>query len=290
MHFRASLCIFPQYMDAMYSYARVCREMYKQGEDTEYVGRFKAEALDWWELLTKYYPNFAQAYYYLGYAYLNIGLYLKAKLAWQDFIKKSHNSKDKAEIRKRLGQIEDPVRIEAGCNDISTGRWEEGLEILEPYLDSQFREWWPLHYFVGLACARTGRTAEAVSRFKYALSLNPSHLETMEELLTIYRAQNDKENIRKYEEKMKLIRADLREEEAEARRKAQKEEAKRTTRNTSRRALRSSAKEKARQRQAQGAKKGDAAAKGRAAEAENAGKTDGAAGPAATKSGIRRLK
>ena len=136
IHFRAALCMNPIYMHAMYSYARVCRSMYLDSEDPEYVGRFKAEALDWFELLTEIHPRFAQGYYYLGYAYLNIGLYAKTEFAWRRFLQFTHNGKDRREINTRLKQIKDPVQIEAACNDISAGRMQQGLEKLPR--DSRF--------------------------------------------------------------------------------------------------------------------------------------------------------
>ena len=144
IHFRAALCVKPGYLDAMYSYARACRAIYLAGDSEEHVGRFKAEALEWFEMLTEVHPKFAQGYYYLGYAYLNLGLYAKADIAWKRFMKLSRISKDKKEIRKRLEQIEEPIRIEEGCNDIMAGRYEKGLQILEPFLSSRFSDWWPL--------------------------------------------------------------------------------------------------------------------------------------------------
>ena len=216
IHFRAALCMNPIYMHAMYSYARVCRSMYLDSEDPEYVGRFKAEALDWFELLTEIHPRFAQGYYYLGYAYLNIGLYAKTEFAWRRFLQFTHNGKDRREINTRLKQIKDPVQIEAACNDISAGRMQQGLEKLEPYLDTKFKTWWPMHYYLGLAYKYTGRTGEAVARFKQALALNGTHLETMKELLDIYKKQNDKENIVKYSTKIEMIEGKLSEEKAAA--------------------------------------------------------------------------
>lgn len=209
IHFRACLCVNPTYMHAMYSYAKVCRNMYEKSGNKEYVGRFKAESMSYFELLTEVYPRFAQAYYYLGYAYLNIGLYGKANAAWKIFLKLSKTGKDIKEIRNRMEQIKDPMRIEEGYTEILAARYENGIEILEPFLERKYKDWWPLHYYLGVAYSVTGRKGEAVARFKNVLALNGSHLETMEELLSIYRSQGDKENIAKYENKIKLIRADL---------------------------------------------------------------------------------
>ena len=212
IHFRASLCMQYNYLHSMYSYARACRAMYLHSRNEEYVGRFKAESLDWFELLVETHPRFAQGYYYLGYAYLNLGLYAKADITWREFMRFSHNNKDKKEIRKRLDQITEPRQIEAGCNEITAGKYEDGISLLEPFLSSRFNDWWPLHYYLGVAYEMTGRRSEAVSAFRKVLQLNGSHLETMKELMSIYEDEGDRENTRKYREKIKLIQAAMEEE------------------------------------------------------------------------------
>ncbi len=203
--FRATLCMRPEYLHGMYSYARACRVMYENSRNQEYIGRFKAEAMDWFEILTETHPRFAMGFYYLGYSYLNMGLYGKARLAWQNFLKFSRNGKDRREIDKRLKQIAHPVAIEDGCLKIDSGRYMEGLEILEPYLKSQFNNWWPLHYYLGRGYVQAGRIPDAVSEFKKVLNENGSHLDTMKELVEIYEAQGDGTNVKKYTEKIKLI-------------------------------------------------------------------------------------
>lgn len=223
IHFRASLCFQYDYLHSMYSYARACRVMYENSRNEEYIGRFKAEALDWFELLTETHPRFAMGFYYLGYSYLNIGLYKKAVLAWEEFLKFTHNKKDRKEIRHRIEQLEDPVRIEAGCLDITSGRYDEGVAVLEPYLRSKYKDWWPLHYYLGMGYQETGRTPDAVAEFKKVLMLNGSHVETMRELLAIYEVQEDKQNIRKYSEKIRLIEEAQAEEQAKQIEETQKE-------------------------------------------------------------------
>jgi tetratricopeptide (TPR) repeat protein len=215
IHFRACLCVDPRYLHAMYSYAKVCRALYEASNNKEYVGRFKAESMEYFELITEIHPRFAQAYYYLGYAYLNMGLYAKAQAAWKGFLRWSQNPKDTREIKGRIKQIADPVRIEEGYTDIMARRYSAGIDILEPYLSTQFKDWWPLHYYLGIAYDRLGRRGEAVARFKQTLALNGSHLETMEELTRIYREEGDKENAVKYENKIRLIRTELEKERRE---------------------------------------------------------------------------
>jgi len=206
--FRAILCINPTDLHGMYSYATTCREMYLKSDDEEYIGRFKAEALDFFELLTEIHPGYAQAYYYLGYAYLNMGLYTKAEITWKDFLSKSFHNADRKEIKERLKQIEEPVEIEQGINMVLTGNFQQGLGVLEPFAKTKFNSWWPLSYYIGVCYARLGRHEEALASFKNVLSMNASHPETMEELATLYAAVGNAENEEKYLKKLKLIRGD----------------------------------------------------------------------------------
>ncbi|HWQ77716.1 MAG TPA: tetratricopeptide repeat protein [Anaerovoracaceae bacterium] len=207
IYFRAALCIDPDNLHAMYSYARACRELYLAGESEEYVGRFKAECIEFFELITMLHPRHALSYYYLGYCYLNMGLYVKAKLAWERFVKITANFKESREIKNRLQQIEEPVRIEEGCNAVLSGRYELGINILEPYLKTKFKDWWPMSYYLGVAYVKTGNRKDAVASFKRVLGINASHVESMEELAEIYAESKDKENETKYRKKAELIRS-----------------------------------------------------------------------------------
>lgn len=207
IHFRAALLFSPEDLHAMYSYARACRELYlaEEGGDPNYIGAFKAESMEYFERCTQVHPAFAQAWYFLGYAYLNMGLYLKAALVWKEFLKRSRNGKDKKEIRERLEQLEDPVKIETGCNHMLAGRFEQGLSTLEPYVETRYESWWPLHYYLGVGYSRTGEAERAIRHFKRALSLSPSHGESMEELSALYEALGDSVLAEKYRKKRELV-------------------------------------------------------------------------------------
>jgi tetratricopeptide (TPR) repeat protein len=144
-----------------------------------------------------------------------MGLYAKAEATWKIFLRVSRTAKDLKEIKNRIEQIKEPIRIEEGYTLILTGRYDDGIDVLEPFLERKYKDWWPLHYYLGVAYQQIGRTGDAVARFKNVLAMNASHLETMEELLNIYRSQGDKENTTKFETKIKLIRADLEREKKE---------------------------------------------------------------------------
>ena len=87
--FRAALQVAPDSQDALFLYARACKDAYENGDGEDYVGTFKAESIRMFERLTIKYPDFDKGYYFLGYGYLNLGLYTKAKLTFEDFMRVS---------------------------------------------------------------------------------------------------------------------------------------------------------------------------------------------------------
>ncbi|QIB70078.1 tetratricopeptide repeat protein [Aminipila butyrica] len=205
IYFRACLRLQPDSLEGLYGYIRVCRDMYLEGGDEDYVGNLKAETMEYLEVLTLEHPDFGPGYYYLGYAYANLGLYAKAAITWQQYLDRSEDQEERQEIQERLTQLEGPVKIEDGCNDVLAGRYEEGIFKLEPYEKSSFSSWWPLYYYLGMAHAGLGEHQEAKKSFKHLLTLQPSHVEAMLELAAIYRAEGDLENQKKYTDKVELI-------------------------------------------------------------------------------------
>lgn len=215
--FRGGLSIDPDNQDALYAYARACRLIFQRaaaGEGTyegtdyeveEYIGRFKAESMEAFEELTLRWPHFAPPHYFLGYAYLNMGLYRKAQLTWKDYLKYSDEEDTKKEIEDRLGQLDEPIEIEKGCNAVISGKWEEGIRILEPFISSDHRMWWPLHYYLGTAYARTGMLPDAEIRLKEALALVPSQIDCMEELAEVYKQLGNEEMEGKYRNKIEML-------------------------------------------------------------------------------------
>ncbi len=253
IYFRACLCIDSHSLKAMYGYALCCRELYsagyENGEDDEYVGLFKAEAMDYFEQLTIDHPDFEGSYFYLGYAYLNMGMYSKAAIVWKDFMRLTENrtasasaatsasaaetagkpadsgngevsamgSEELADIEKqiaemrmeiaaRLREIEEPCEVEQGCNAVITGRYAQGLEILEPFTKGRFERWWPLYFYLGEAYLNCGMEIEAEESFLKLLTLNASHVESMQELAEIYKRRGDEQNMEKYLRKIELVR------------------------------------------------------------------------------------
>lgn len=234
--FRAAILINPNNSNAYYCYGRACKDAYELGEDEEYIGRFKAEALEAFEVCTIKNPRFPDAYYFLGYAYLNMGLYIKTKLTWDEYIRLVEEAlKDESleevrridaentlnEIKERLSKLTEPCKIEEGYNLILSSKYEEGIKVLEEYIDGEYNEWWPLWYYLGVAYMSIGEDherdvsyvddiastsyEEAIKDFKEVLKLSPSNSEVIAKLVVLYGKMGNVEMKEKYEKKLQVV-------------------------------------------------------------------------------------
>lgn len=229
IQFRAAMQIDPENANAYYCYGRACKDAYELGEEEEFVGRFKAEALEAFELATLKDPKLAEAYYFLGYAYVNMGLYVKAKLTWEEYLKliegRSEEGIDELqkEIRGRLTQLEQPVKIEEAYNLVLSGRYEEGIAALSPYCESEFASWWPLWFYLGTAHEVLEHTEEAIRCFKEVLRYAPSNADAMEELVHLYEKTGQDDLKEKYRTKLAIVRQNAEEDRQLAEQNAAKE-------------------------------------------------------------------
>jgi tetratricopeptide (TPR) repeat protein len=160
--------------------------------------------------VTRVCPDYAPAYYFLGYAYINGGQYKKAELVWKKFLELSKDADEEREeikeIRERVASLEDPVKIEEGVNLLTAGHLEDGLRILERYVGTEYDSWWPLHYYLASAYRELGFFEESIEGFKRVLALQPSHEESCECLAELYMAEGDADNAEKYRRKAEIIR------------------------------------------------------------------------------------
>ena len=209
IQFRAAMIIDPDNIDAMYCYGRACKDAYEMGEEEDFVARFKAESIEAFEKVTLRKPDFAEAYYFLGYGYINLGLYVKAKLTWEDFIRLSEDEEKKKEIEERLAQLEEPVKIEEGYNMIISGKYAEGIEALSPYKTGRYAQWWPLWYYLGVAYQGLEMAEEAIENYLEVLKLSPSNLEAMKELVRCYEAVGDDQKVEKYSKKITVVEENM---------------------------------------------------------------------------------
>ena len=209
IQFRAAMLIDPENVDALYCYGRACKDAYELGEDEDFIGRFKAESLEAFEKVTLKRPDFAEAYYFLGYGYINLGLYVKAKLTWDEFIRLSDNEEMKKEIKERLDLLVEPVKIEEGYNLVLSGKFADGIEILSRYTEGEYKYWCPLWFYLGTAYQGLEMPEEAIENYLKVLKLSPSNLEAMEELVRMYEVLGDAEKVEKYTKKMGVIKGNM---------------------------------------------------------------------------------
>ena len=111
------------------------------------------------------------------------------------------------EIEQRVRELDDPVKIEQGAALLQSGKLEEGLAVLEPYVNTEYSRWWPLHFYLASAYRELGYQKEAVEGFKNVLRLSPSNVDAMDALAAVYRASGDTENAEKYAKKAELVRS-----------------------------------------------------------------------------------
>lgn len=232
MLLRTALAIDPKSRAALYLYGRACKACYETASEADdpakgeaYIAAFKAESTDIFEVLTMIHPDFAMGYYFLGYAYLNLGLYLKAKLTWDDFMKYSSSADDngsglddnqledlRREISGMLLDLEEPVKIERGCNQIMAGDFAGGRDTLIGFREGRYENWWPLWYYLGVAESALGNLDEAIADLKKVLTLSPSNIDVMDELAQLYEAAGDQVNALKYRNKIALVHRNIEEE------------------------------------------------------------------------------
>ncbi len=206
VYFRSALQIDPDFMDAQYCYARALHDAYEKGSGEEYVGTFKAASMRAFETLVGKWPEFDEGYYYLGYAYLNLGLYQKAELTFRRFLELTKKDAARTEVEGLCEKLMDPCRIEEGCNAIVSGRLESGIEILESYKDDdRFNQWWPLWYYLGAAYRALGLGPEALDCYRRVLQLSPSNSEAMKQMLEIYEADGLEAEAEKYRKKIAIV-------------------------------------------------------------------------------------
>lgn len=208
-YFRSALLLESSHQKALFGYACACREWYLSLDAETHSAQMQAlkdESMEFFEWCQTLYPDFGAACYFLGYAYLNLGLYAKAKLTWDRFMTLTEDQDEKQEIGERLAQLADPVRIEEGINLLLAGRLREGLAILESYAETDYRNWWPLHYYLASAYQELSYTGEAIEGFLKVLELSPSHAESASRLADLYELRGDAEKAGKYRRKAEILR------------------------------------------------------------------------------------
>ncbi len=216
-YLRAGMLFRQDSQTAMFAYASGCRYWYLQlegsEEDQELIKILKSEAHEYFEHCTNAYPEFAKAWYFLGYDYVNQGQYQRAQIAWRHYLKAAEkmpqtpeDPENIKEIQDRVAELEDPIKIEKAVALLNAGQTIDALRILEPYSQTGYSKWWPLHMYLAQAYRELGYNTEAIEGYQKVLQLSPSNVDAMDALSELYAAAGDAEKAEKYRNKASLLR------------------------------------------------------------------------------------
>ncbi|SHH24597.1 tetratricopeptide repeat protein [Tepidibacter thalassicus] len=207
IYFKSLITLNPNNVNGLYNYALVCQDIAKiheKNQEEKKMNDFLLEALDKLETIIDIYPEFALAYYQLGYHYYNQKQYIKAKLTWEEAIKFGLDEDREIELKNELKKIEYKVDYEYGYNLVLQGQAERGLEKLLPLMD-EYSDWWNLLFFIGLAYRQLNNVDEAIKYFEKILILNPNQVDTIVEIGLCYAMIGDlKSSIEQFEKALNL--------------------------------------------------------------------------------------
>lgn len=211
IYFKALITLNPDNLNGLYNYALVCQDIakiYNKNKQEKETNDFLLEALDKLETIIDIYPDFALAYYQLGYHYYNQKQYIKTKLIWQKALEFEIDEEIELEIKNELKQIDYKVDYEMGYNLVLQGKPEEGLEKLLP-LEEEYSDWWNLLFFIGLAYRQLGDVIEAIKYFEKILILVPDQADSIVEIGLCYAMLNDLDKSIEYFKKALNIKDDF---------------------------------------------------------------------------------
>ena len=196
----------PESADALFNYARACRDIYMDENEEDEVKKvaFREESVRKFEQCIKEFPNFDQAYYFLGFFYMNKKRYEEAKELWTKFLKISGEQAMMDDVRERMDQVDDLILYEKGTLEVMNDRATEGLAILLP-LYEKYKEWWNLLFFIGLAYRKLGEFEAAMPFFQEVIRLRPSQGDACNELGLCYASLSDFDSAEKYFKKAALL-------------------------------------------------------------------------------------
>ena len=184
IYVKALITLYPDDIQGLYNYAIVCQELatqYQKDYDAKAMNDMLLEAGEKLEQVTNLDPNFALAYYHLGYHYYNQNQYIKAKVIWEEALKLGLDEEFTAEVQDNLGKMYSKVEYEEGYTLVFQGKFEEGLEKLLP-LEEKYGDWWNLLFMIGLAYKNMGEMDKAKEYYEKILRMKPQQVDTLVEL------------------------------------------------------------------------------------------------------------
>ncbi len=190
VYFKALIELDENNINGLYNYARCCQDIARLESDEEKIKDFTQEAMHLFEKIIEIYPDFAPAYYYLGFYYVNQRLFKKAQLTWEACLESGIDENRKQEVIIQLQKIEDDVQYEEGYLLILNEQSNLGIERLKPLL-KKHPDKWNLLFFIGLGYRKLGQIKKAIRYFKKVLEIRPTQADTFNELGLCYSMINE---------------------------------------------------------------------------------------------------
>ncbi|AOT68790.1 tetratricopeptide repeat protein [Geosporobacter ferrireducens] len=197
IYFKALLLLNKDNINGLLNYGRCCQDLGVKFEDPKMQKDYIHTAIAAFEILTEKYPDFALAYYFLGFHYINDKLFKKAQITWEEAIQLGLDEEKEKEILIQLAKLRDHIQYEEGYTLILNNHPKEGLDKLLP-LEEIFKDWWNLLFFIALGYRQLGNFQEAVEYLERIIKLNPSQPDTYNELGICYASVGNYTKAEKY--------------------------------------------------------------------------------------------
>lgn len=204
IHLKAAYLFEGGTLDILFNYGKVCDRLSEEYEEDKKGKKFLKEANEVFHLIVQKYPEFPDAYYFLGFHDALQSEYKKAKDRFQESIEKGLDDNKKQKVIEIIKDIDDKIAFEEGSSLILNERYQEGLEILLS-LEEFHKDWWNLLFFIGLAYRRINQFHKAIEYFRRTLEYNSGHIDTFNELGICYLSTNQISHAKKvYKEALKF--------------------------------------------------------------------------------------
>ncbi len=195
--FKALITINEDNVNGLYNYGKCCQDIARDMEDKDKIMAYERESLECFEILIEKFPDFAPAYYYIGFHYANQKLFKKASLVWSKCLELDIDDEKKGEVLVQIDKIKNQVQYEEGYTYVLNNQPEKGLEKLKPLLD-KYSDWWNLLFFIGLAYRQQQNYKDAIDHFEKILTIKPTQVDTYNELGLCYSSLNNYSEAEKY--------------------------------------------------------------------------------------------
>lgn len=205
IYFKAAWEFDKDHAEICYNYARACDlAAEKQRDNAKNVKLLEDEAYEVYMMMVERYPDFAEAYYHIGFHLVNRKSYKAAQNVWEKAVALGIYDDAKEDILKNLTHLWSRIQYEEGYTFVLEGFPDEGLVKLLP-LEEDNPEWWNLMFFIGLAYRQKEDYDNAIYYFKKTLNLNTGHVDTFNEIGLCYMSMGQADNAKEYfEEALRL--------------------------------------------------------------------------------------